>query len=168
MSSVSSSSRRSVRLSSLSRCSVSRSRDRLVRLVDDPPDLAVDHLLRRLGDLRDAGQQRALGVGRDHGDRPDRLAHPPAADHLARDPGQLLDVGLGAGRDRAVHELLGDPPAERDLDPRRQVLLVVVRALAVGLEIVTPSDIVRGMIETLRTGSAPGVSMPTIAWPASW
>src|SRR5919108_98125 len=24
------------------------------------------------------------------------------------------------------------------------------------------------MIETLRTGSAPSVSMPTIAWPASW
>ena len=26
----------------------------------------------------------------------------------------------------------------------------------------------RGMIETLRTGSAPGVSIPTIAWPPSW
>src|SRR5919108_251703 len=37
-----------------------------------------------------------------------------------------------------------------------------------GAEIVTPSDIVRGMIDTLRTGSAPGVSMPTSAWPDSW
>ena len=24
------------------------------------------------------------------------------------------------------------------------------------------------MIDTLRTGSAPSVSIPTIAWPASW
>src|SRR6185312_6553709 len=37
-----------------------------------------------------------------------------------------------------------------------------------GAENVTPSAIPRGMIETLRTGSAPGVSMPTIAWPPSW
>ena len=158
-----------MRLSSFSRCSLSSARDLGVRLVDDPPHLAVDQLLRGLGDLRDARQQRALGVGRDHGDRADRLAHPPAADHLARDPGQLLDVGLGARGDRAVDELLGDPAAERDLDPADQV---VARrsscARCPGAEIVTPSDIVRGMIETLRTGSAPGVSMPTIAWPDSW
>ena len=31
----------------------------------------------------------------------------------------------------------------------------------------TPSAIPRGMIDTLRTGSAPGVSIPTIACPAS-
>ena len=39
---------------------------------------------------------------------------------------------------------------------------------ASGAENVTPSAIPRGMIETLRTGSAPGVSMPMMAWPASW
>ncbi len=39
---------------------------------------------------------------------------------------------------------------------------------ASGAENVTPSAWPRGMIETLRTGSAPGVSIPTIAWPASW
>ena len=33
---------------------------------------------------------------------------------------------------------------------------------------VTPSAWPRGMIEIFRTGSAPGVSMPTSAWPASW
>ena len=37
-----------------------------------------------------------------------------------------------------------------------------------GAESVTPSAIPRGMIETLRTGSAPAVSMPTSAWPDSW
>ncbi len=37
-----------------------------------------------------------------------------------------------------------------------------------GAESVTPSAIPRGMIETLRTGSAPWVSMPTSAWPDSW
>ena len=37
-----------------------------------------------------------------------------------------------------------------------------------GVESVTPSAWPRGMIDTLRTGSAPGVSMPTIAWPPSW
>ena len=32
-----------------------------------------------------------------NGDRADLLAHAPAADHLARDLGQLLEIGLGAG-----------------------------------------------------------------------
>ncbi len=116
----------------MSRFSREQARDALVGLVDDPPHLAVDQLLRGLGDLRDARQQRALRVGRDHGDRADRVAHPPAADHLARDPGELLDVGLRARGDRAVDELLGDPAAERDLDPAGQVLDVVVGALVVG------------------------------------
>ena len=51
----------------------------------------------------------------------DRLAHAPAADHLARDLRQLLDVGLGAGREVAEDDLLGRAAAERDLDLREQL-----------------------------------------------
>ena len=57
--------------------------DFLVGVVDDPAHLLVDQLLCARRDLGRAGEQRALAVRRKHGDRPDRLAHPPAADHLA-------------------------------------------------------------------------------------
>ena len=105
--------------SSFSRCSVSSARDGLVALLDDPLDLLVDQPLRVRRDLGRAGQQRAARLGGQHGDRADRLAHPPAAHHRAGDPGQLLDVGLRAGGDRPVDELLRDAAAERDLDLRR-------------------------------------------------
>ena len=62
---------------------------------------------------------------------PMRAAHPPAPDHLARDLGQLLDVGLGARRQVAVDDLLGRSAAERDLDLRAQLLLRVVEAVGV-------------------------------------
>ena len=78
----------------------------------------VDELLGRRRGLAGAGQEQPLRLAREHRDRPDRLAHAPAADHLAGDRGELLDVGLGAGRDRAVDDLLGDAAAERDLDLR--------------------------------------------------
>jgi hypothetical protein len=82
--------------------------------------------------------------------------------------GQLLDVGLGAGGEVAEDDLLGDAAAERDLDLPSRWRSSKLKRSASGAEKVTPSAIPRGMIETLRTGSAPGVSMPTIAWPASW
>ena len=103
-----------------------------VLLADDALHLGVDHLLRVLGGLGGAGQQRALRVGRDHGDRPEGAAHAPASDHAAGDRGQLLDVGLGAGREVAEHDLLGDAAAEGDADPPEQVLLVVVELVEVG------------------------------------
>ena len=63
----------------------------------------------------------------------------------------------------AEHDLLGGAAAERDLDPRRKYSSSKLKRSASGAEKVTPSAWPRGMIETLRTGSAPGVSIPTIA-----
>jgi hypothetical protein len=65
-------------------------------------------------------------------DRSDFVAHSPAPDHLSGDLGQLLDVGLGAGGDLAVDDLLGHAAAERDLDLRLEVLARVRDAIAVG------------------------------------
>ena len=93
-------------------------RDCAVGVLDDPLDLLVDELLGVLGGLADAREQRPLAVVGEHRDGADRLAHAPAADHLAGDLGELLDVGLGAGGDRAVDDLLGDAAAERDVDLR--------------------------------------------------
>src|SRR5206468_999977 len=59
----------------------------------------------------------------------DRRAHAPAADHLARDVRQLLEVVLRTGREHAVHQLLGRTAAERDLDQRPQVGLLVAEAI---------------------------------------
>src|SRR4051812_47504504 len=102
----------------------------VVGVVDEPADLLVDELLRRLRRLGRSRQQRALVVGGQHGDGPDALAHPPAADHAPGDGGELLDVGLRAGGDLAEDELLGDAPAERDLDLAPQVRLVVGELVA--------------------------------------
>ena len=85
---------------------------------------------------------------------------PQRPDHLAGDPGDLLEVGLGAGGDVAVDELLGRAAAERADDAAAQVVGRVAVAIGVGLWKVTPSARPRGMIEILRTGSAPGLEHP--------
>ena len=102
-----------------------------------------------------------MPVDRQHRDRPDRAAHPPAPDHHARDPRQLLDVGLGAGGQVAEHDLLGDarPPSATLICASRWRSSKLKRS-ASGAEKVTPSAWPRGMIETLRTGSAPGGEHP--------
>jgi hypothetical protein len=61
-------------------------------VVDQTAHLLVDQALGVPGRLADAGKERSGAVAREYGDRSDRIAHPPAADHLARDLGQLLDV----------------------------------------------------------------------------
>ena len=61
--------------------------------------------------------------------KPTFVAHPPALDHAARDPRDLLDVGLGAGRGLVVDDLLGHAPAARNLDLRPQLVLGVVEAV---------------------------------------
>ena len=66
-------------------------------LVDDPPDLLVDQLLRSAARPGRARQQRAVLAAVGDGDRADRVAHSPAADHAAGDLGQVLDVRLRAG-----------------------------------------------------------------------
>ena len=106
------------RLSSWSRWSASRCVTSSCALSTSLLHLLVDQPLGRLRGRARAGQKRALTVGRQHRDRPDRLAHAPAPDHLARDLGELLDVRLGAGGDRAVDDLLGHAPAERHADLR--------------------------------------------------
>ena len=59
-------------------------------------------------------------------------AHAPAADHLAGDLGELLDVRLRAGARLAEDDLLGGAAAERDLDLRLHLGLAVVEAVALG------------------------------------
>src|SRR5207302_346985 len=52
-----------------------------VGCLDYAADLVVDQSLCCLGGLRHSRQERPVAVLRDHGDRPDRAAHPPAAHH---------------------------------------------------------------------------------------
>ena len=74
----------------------------------------------------------SASVGGQDPDEADRLAHSPAADHLARDRGDLVDVGLSSGGDRPEDDLLGHPAAERDLDLAEQVLPRVGDLVVVG------------------------------------
>jgi hypothetical protein len=50
---------------------------------------------------------------------------------VARDLGQLLDVRLRARGDVVEHDLLGDAPAERDVDASEQLPVLVVEAVRV-------------------------------------
>jgi hypothetical protein len=77
--------------------------------------LVVDQLLRGRRHLGDSGKQRSGAVSWQNGDGADRLAHAPAADHLARDLRELLDVGLGAGADLAEDDLLRARPPSATL-----------------------------------------------------
>ena len=137
----------------------------VVRAIDEPLDRHVDQSPRLV--RRRVLDERVAAVLRERGDEPDLLRHAPPADHGAGDAGHLVD-GLRAGGDRLEDDLLRDAPAERDVDLGLERLAVVGDAVVVGEENVTPSARPRGMIDTLRTGSAPSVNMPTTAWPASW
>ncbi len=73
-------------LSSWSRCSLSSSVTSLVGVLDEPAHLLVDAAAGCASEVSlTPGQERPCAVARQHRDRPDRLAHAPAADHLARD-----------------------------------------------------------------------------------
>src|SRR5207245_4953827 len=98
-----------------------------MRLVYEPADLRVDQFLRPLRSFLHPRDE--LSVLRQHRDRADRIAHAPAADHLASDLGELADVGLRPGRALTPDELVRSPAAESDLDPRPQVVLVVAEAV---------------------------------------
>ena len=74
-----------------------------------------------LGGLARAGDEWSARFCGDHGDEPDRFAHAPAADHLPGDRGDALDVGLRAGRDRPVDDLLSDAPSEGHVDLAEQI-----------------------------------------------
>ncbi len=75
-------------------------RDLRVRVLDDPVDLLIDQRLGVSRGLARTGKRRPLSVAGQDGDWADFLAHPPAADHLARDLGELLEVRFGAVRVR--------------------------------------------------------------------
>ncbi len=66
--------------------------------------LLVAHAQGRLGE-----PHVAIGRPADAG-----RAHRVVVDHRVGDLGDALEVVRGAGRDRAEHDLLGDPPAEQD------------------------------------------------------
>ena len=107
-------------------------RDLVVGVLDERAHLLVDDPLGLLGGLADARQEHPLALFGEHRDRADRFAHAPAADHLARDHRQLLDVGLGAGGDLPVDDLLGYAAAQRDPDLRQQLFKRVGHAVGVG------------------------------------
>src|SRR5436189_159317 len=97
----------------------------LVGLVDDAPHFLIDELLRLLRRCSRSGQERSSAVHGQDRDRPHHRAHPPAADHLPRNAGELLQVRLGARRQLPVDEILGGASAKSDLDQGEQILLVV-------------------------------------------
>src|SRR6476469_2230486 len=94
---------------------VQQSQGALVALLHDRADLGVDDLaglLRRAA----AGPREEDGVVAGAGEdahEANAVRHAPAPDHLARDVRDLLEVGLRAGRDVAVDDLLRRAPAER-------------------------------------------------------
>ena len=111
---------------------MSRRNDLPVRFVDDAAHLRVDECLGVRRGLGHPRKERACAVTCDHGERTDCGAHPPAADHLAGELRQLLDVGLRADARLAEDDLLGGPAPERDLDLRLYLGRAVVGAIVVG------------------------------------
>src|SRR2546429_198915 len=81
------------------------------------------------GEATEDGRLAVAGYDRDGADRG---AHAPAADHLAGDLGELLDVRLGAGAGLAVDDLLRGTAAERDSDLRPHLGLAIVEAVGLG------------------------------------
>jgi hypothetical protein len=67
-----------------------------VTFLDDPPDLGTDQLGRGFAVwlMLERGRQ-TLVRRRDNADRPERIAHPPAQDHVPRDLGDLLKIVFG-------------------------------------------------------------------------
>src|SRR5947199_212264 len=70
-------------------------------------------------------------LAREHGNRADQPAHAPPAHHVSRDSRQLLNVGFGAGRQVAEHDLLGDSAPQRNLDLPQKMALVEVEPVGV-------------------------------------
>ena len=99
--------------------------------VHELANLLIDEALRGLRALADARQERPLFTGREHGDGAHGLAHTPAPDHLAGNLCERADVGLGARADRPVDDLLRHAAAERDADPRFELLAHVGDAVLV-------------------------------------
>src|SRR5207342_3968440 len=101
-----------------------------VALLDDAPDLGIDQLRGGLAVWLVLERRRqTLVLRRDEADRPERIAHPPAQDHVARDFGDLLKIVFGAGRADAIHELFGRAASECTGDARPQVVLGIAGSI---------------------------------------
>jgi hypothetical protein len=85
--------------------------DILLGGIDDAPRLLVDELLGYWGGRVGAREQHSVPAAIGYGHRADGVTHAPAADHAPRDLSQVLDVGLRAGGDLAVDDLLGGAAA---------------------------------------------------------
>ena len=150
----------------LSRCAAQQIERVGVALVDDLADLGVDQLLGRRRRLPSSPSGDSWPGGGSTVTGPIASDMPQRPDHLPGDVAHLVEVALGAGRHVAEDDLLGRPAAERADDPAAQVFRARSRSGRLdGLWKVTPSACPRGMMVILRTGSAPGVSMPSSAWP---
>src|SRR5258705_13662668 len=98
----------------------------------------------------------------------DPLAHAPARDHPARQPGGLLNIAFRASCFGAVNDLFGRAASQHSDDPRAQIGFRIVIAVAVGALI--------GHTESLsprhdrhpihRVGA--GTTSPRMACPPSW
>jgi hypothetical protein len=90
-------------------------RDVGARSSNEAPNLFVDDSLGLFGVAR--REERLTAVSWDDRDRADRVAHPTAPHHVTRDHGQLLAVGLGAGR------LLGNTTSSATRPPSATLIL---------------------------------------------
>ena len=151
--------------SSLSRFSRSR-RGPPRALVDDPPHLVVDELLRFRSRPRRAGQERSRPPG--------MTAIGPIVGLIPQRPTICRAIPVSCWMSDSAPVLISPNTISSAARPPSATLifatgpLAVVEAVGVGRGERHAERQPRGMIETLRTGSAPGVSIPTIAWPPSW
>ena len=74
---------------------------------------------------RQIASQEHLVVRSVERERSQGFAHPPFADHAARQVGRLLDVVGSSGRDLPEDDLLGEPAAHLDRDHRLDVVPVM-------------------------------------------
>ena len=104
-----------------------------VAFLDDPPDLGIDQLGSGLAVwLMLERRRQTLVLRRDKADRPERIAHSPAQDHVPRDLGDLLKIVFGTGRADAIHELFGRATSECADDARPQVVLGITGSIVDG------------------------------------
>ena len=109
----------------------------LVRLLENPRHLGVDHLSGLLGHLvalSDVSTEEDLLLALADGDGPHSIAHAELRHHAARHLGCLLDILCGASRDlfRAEYELFGHTSAVGHREAGVNVFLGIVVPVFLG------------------------------------
>src|SRR6185369_17178715 len=100
-----------------------------VALVDDATDFHINQLGGCLAVGLMLERRREAGVlWIDKADRAERLAHPPAQDHVTRDICDLLEIVLGTAGYRVKDQPLCRASTERTGDARTQVVFSVAGA----------------------------------------